>query len=143
MSDRDAELDDRDAELALMRLAQTISRRVRCLLIYCARCDLKVLRVERDNRDRGKPRSHYGALWTYGGLHVQADGAHDFQEYRAEPKAMNADRTYTWRCAHGHADSRKLERFVRAWPQHDHVDGVVAPTAKPPRILRLKLGVDV
>ena len=30
----------------LMKLAQTISRRVRCLLIYCERCDLKVLRVE-------------------------------------------------------------------------------------------------
>jgi hypothetical protein len=120
----------------LMRLGETISRRVRCLLIYCARCDLKVLRVERDNRDRGKPSSSMGALFTYGGLHVQADGARDFKEYR---DTIDGGRTYTWRCAHGHADSRKLERFLRAWPQH--VDG--DPTAKPQRIIRLKLGVDV
>jgi hypothetical protein len=119
----------------LMKLAQTISRWVRCLLIDCARCELRVLRIEREHRDRGEAGLSTGALLAYGALlRVQADGARDFKKYR--PPGLTHARTYTWRCAHGHADSRKLERFLRAWPQDD-------PTVKPQRVLRLKLGVDV
>ena len=128
-------MNDQDAEVELMKLAQTISRRVRCLVIYCARCDLKVLRVEREHRDRGDAGLLSGALVAYGALlRVQADGALDFKKY--SPPGLTSARTYTWRCAHGHADSRRLERFLRAWPQDD-------PTTKPQRVIRLKLGVDM
>ena len=63
-------------DLELMKIGKTIDRRVRCLLVYCARCELQVLRVERDERDRNPPFSMTnGALWTLGGLHVRAQGA--------------------------------------------------------------------
>lgn len=126
---------DDDRELALAELGRTLDRRVRCLQIFC-RCGLKVLRVERDNRDAGPPSSLFGALWTYGGLYVQEDGARNFTAYRAEPKAMVAGRTYSWTCPHGHTDSRRLERFLRAWPQHD-------PQVRHGRVIRLTLGLDV
>jgi hypothetical protein len=117
----------------LYNLGLNLDRRVRCLLIYCAHCDLKVLRVERDNRDRAKPSSTAGSLYTFGGLHVIAEGAREFTAYR---DGITQDRTYTWQCPRGHADSRKIERFLRAWP-------AVGGEVRAPRVLRLKLGVDV
>jgi hypothetical protein len=124
-----------DPELKLIELGKTLDRRVRCLLVYCAQCDLKVIRVEcADDRGRQSMPSTFGALWTFGGLSVRGDGARDFTEYR--PQATSLHRTFSWRCAHGHADTRRLDKFLRAWPQHD-------PGVKPPRLVRLKLGVDL
>ena len=134
MSDADVWDEKRWDELG--DLGRNLDRRVRCLLIYCARCDLKVLRVERNNRDTKPSYSTFGALWTWGGLYVSADGAREFDEFRPEPQAAVPDRTFTWRCPHGHPDSRRLERFLRAWPQHDK-------SARHDRILHLKLGRDL
>jgi hypothetical protein len=137
VTDDAGELPDDDYDLQLMGLGKTIDRRVRCLLIRCARCELKVLRVERDNRDRGEPDSPFGALWTLGGLYVQPEGARNFRQYRPSPQGMEARRTYSWECAHGHRDTRTLERFLIAWPQHVRGGG------RPPRVITLKLGIDV
>ena len=132
--------DDREPtdDLELMKIGKTIDCRVRCLLVYCARCELQVLRVERDDRDRNPSISMAnGSLWTLGGLHVSVQGARNFREYRP-PEGMSLHRTFSWRCAHGHADTRRLVAFLKAWPQHDPTRGV-----HPPRVVRLKLGVDV
>ena len=117
-------------------MTKPLSTTTRRMLLGCAKCGATVLDAER--RIEHSPR---GPLFTDGGLTVDTvnvrrrDG---FTMHRHLP-AMDVNPTYTWTCSNcGHKDSRKHAKILAAWPRWDPDS-----KAKPPRVVRLRLGVDL
>jgi hypothetical protein len=121
-------------------VTRPLSTTTRRMLLGCAKCGVTVLDVE-----RLAEHSPYGPLFTEGALtvgpvNVRRGGRRDnrFTMHRHLP-AADANPTYTWTCSNcGHRDSRRHDRILAAWPRWNP-----DATTKPPRVLRLRLGVDL
>jgi hypothetical protein len=109
-----------------------LTHRTRRMLLGCENCGANVLSVERHQ----KTHSTLGPLFTAAALTVSPVNVRtsDWSTHHHRP-AADPWPTYSWKCSNcGRRDSRRHEAIVAAWPREDD---------KAPRVLRLRLGVDL